>query len=228
MPSKLENLGKMKESWVILALDYAISPNTLGEWRKLLQELSSRLAGVKIGLPAFLRLGPQGVSNLIEDFGNELYFLADFKLADIEDVVTEELNILEEIGFDGAIIHLFPHCITKPLRTKLEVFGLVSMTCTGSLVDEHSDNLAEYAASLGIKGVVVGATKPERIRKVREKLKQVLILSPGVGVQGAPPGSAIRAGADFEIVGRAVVLSPDPSRELERIVEAQRVARYAR
>jgi len=44
-----------------------------------------------------------------------------------------------------------------------------------------------------------------------------------VGVQGAPPASALRAGADFEIIGRSVVLAEDPLGELERIVEAQRV-----
>jgi len=52
----------------------------------------------------------------------------------------------------------------------------------------------------------------------------MLIISPGVGAQGAPFGSAIRAGADYEIVGRAIYASQDPAAAAHAAVEEQRKA----
>ncbi|MGC9146592.1 MAG: orotidine 5'-phosphate decarboxylase [Infirmifilum sp.] len=226
MPRDLRDFGKNKQSWVILALDYAPRADPLSEWRALIEKTMHLLAGVKLGLPAFLRIGPDGTKQLIEEFKGKLYFLADFKLADIHEVVQEELRLIENLGFDGAIIHLFPRCIEEPLHTQLEVFGLVSMSCKESLVDHHLDELSGYASKLGLKGVVVGATKPESIKRVRKMLQDAVILSPGVGVQGAAPGSALAAGADFEIIGRSVIYSVDPLSELEKVVRAQRLVRH--
>jgi len=223
LPWKLEHIGERKESRVILALDYFKGGDPLAYWAHLLGRTTHLLAGVKIGLPAFMRAGPAGVARLIEGYREDLYFLADFKLADIGDIVSEELSLLEAFGFDGAIVHLFPRCLSKIPAVSLDVFGLASMTCPNSLVDAHFQELLDYASELGLRGLVVAATKPSAIRAARERLREAVILSPGVGVQGAPPASALRAGADFEIVGRSVVLAEDPLGELERIVEAQRV-----
>lgn len=226
LPGKLEHISRLKGSWVILALDYARGSNPLAYWSELLRRTTGLVAGAKVGLPALLRVGPAGISELVQSFGDELYFLADFKLADIGDVVSEELSILKEMGFDGAIVHLFPRCLDKLPPDTLDVYGLASMTCPRSLVDEHMEELLDYASTLRLKGLVVAATKPEAIRKAREKFRHAVILSPGVGVQGAPPASALKAGADYEIVGRSVVLSEDPVRELTRIVEAQRAVKH--
>ncbi|MEZ0346297.1 MAG: orotidine 5'-phosphate decarboxylase [Infirmifilum sp.] len=225
MPGKLVNFGERKQSWVILALDFPKYKDFLSETYRLLEKLSNMLAGVKIGLPAFLRVGPEEIGELAQAFKGELYFLADLKLADIEDVTLEEIMLIESMGFDGAIIHLFPQCISKPPRTDIDLYGLVSMSCRASLIDHHFQDLLDYAGSLRLTGVVVGATKPDMIKRARERLGEALILSPGIGFQGAAPGSALKAGADFEIVGRSVVFSQDPLGELSRIVESQRVVK---
>ncbi|MEM4743157.1 MAG: orotidine 5'-phosphate decarboxylase, partial [Pyrobaculum sp.] len=39
------------------------------------------------------------------------------------------------------------------------------------------------------------------------------IISPGIGAQGGAPGDALKAGADFEIVGRYLLESPDRIRQ---------------
>ncbi len=60
-------------------------------------------------------------------------------------------------------------------------------------------------------GVIVGATQPAKIREVREVLgEEIPILSPGVGAQGGDARTAIDAGADYVIVGRAIVEAEDP------------------
>ncbi len=73
---------------------------------------------------------------------------------------------------------------------------------------------------------MVGATRPGLIPTVRSLHPDATVLSPGVGAQGARPGEALRAGADFEIVGRAITLAEDPRTSAKAIVRAQR--RWAR
>jgi len=61
------------------------------------------------------------------------------------------------------------------------------------------------------QGVVVGATQPKIISRVRQLVGPTMpIYSPGVGAQGGKPGEAVDAGATYLIVGRAIYASPDP------------------
>ena len=226
MSSKLRKIAAEKKSRVILALDYyPHGRDSLEFWSSLLGDVVDLVAGVKLGLPALLSVGTEGLRELVESFNGDVYFIADFKLADIEDIVRSVAQRVLGLGFDGAILHLFPLCYSK-LSIKeggrsLDLYGVASMSCSSPLMDAHIDELLDYAARLGLAGVVVGASKPGVIRRAREKLgPQALILSPGVGVQGVEPGAAVAAGADFEIVGRAVAASPSPRAALEKIVKS--------
>jgi len=67
-------------------------------------------------------------------------------------------------------------------------------------------------------GVVVGATRPDTIHLVRELVGSLLIVAPGVGVQGGDPQQALAAGADLLIVGRAITLEEDMLAALKRIL----------
>jgi orotidine-5'-phosphate decarboxylase len=53
---------------------------------------------------------------------------------------------------------------------------------------------------------------------------ELVIISPGVKAQGARPGDAIRAGADFEIVGRGIYASAEPRRSAAEIAEEIKAA----
>jgi len=67
-------------------------------------------------------------------------------------------------------------------------------------------------------GAVVGATYPEKIREVHSILKNsVPIFSPGIGAQGGDVETAVKAGARYLIVGRAITLAEDPA-ETTRII----------
>ena len=91
---------------------------------------------------------------------------------------------------------------------------------TGKLVPQYKV-FAEKALKWNADGAVVGATYPEKIREISAILKnKVSIYSPGVGAQGGDAETAVRAGADYLIVGRAIVEAESPRKLAEQIRDA--------
>ncbi|HEY0097341.1 MAG TPA: orotidine-5'-phosphate decarboxylase [Pyrinomonadaceae bacterium] len=87
--------------------------------------------------------------------------------------------------------------------------------------------LAGLAASNGLDGVVAS---PHEIRAVRSVVarESFLLVTPGVRPAAAAhddqrrvmtPGEAVRAGADYIVVGRAILNAPDPQRAAQEMVE---------
>jgi orotidine-5'-phosphate decarboxylase len=66
---------------------------------------------------------------------------------------------------------------------------------------------------------VAPATRPERIVALRKIIDNLEIISPGVGAQGGKASDAIRAGADYIIVGRAIYESTDPATAARKLVD---------
>lgn len=70
--------------------------------------------------------------------------------------------------------------------------------------------LTNLAVEWKAHGVIVGATKPEIIKRVRTLAGPNLsIYSPGVGAQGGDARKAIAAGCTYLIVGRSIYNAPD-------------------
>src|SRR5450756_2366355 len=66
-------------------------------------------------------------------------------------------------------------------------------------------SFARKALKWGADGVVVGATVPAKIAEVKRILgEKVAIYSPGVGAQGGAAETALKAGANYLIVGRGI------------------------
>lgn len=210
MASKLWKLANEKGSRVIVAFDTV--PVEPGLIAKSIEEYA---VGLKIGLPFLLRWGPGAIRDLCRKYGESLYMLCDMKLADIPYVVSEALALIRELGFDGAIVHVFQGGIQEfsKLPNRPDLFGLIAMSHPQStLIDAHFGDLLKAVVDAGAEGCVVPATKPDIIRRARRLAPGLTLLAPGIGAQGPQPGSAIGAGADFEIIGRAVTLSEDPGR----------------
>ncbi len=91
--------------------------------------------------------------------------------------------------------------------------------------DEHTQRtfaqyrlFAQKALNWDADGAVVGATYPEKIKELHRVLgEQVPIYSPGVGVQGGTVKKAIRSGAKYLIVGRAITLAEDPAEAAQNL-----------
>ena len=95
---------------------------------------------------------------------------------------------------------------------KGQVFVVTEMSHPGGkqFTAPVADKLAALARSAGARGIVAPATRPDRIAALREIIGGLEIISPGVGAQGGKASDAIRAGADYIIVGRAIYDAPDP------------------
>lgn len=196
---------------------------------RLLSELEGTVAGVKLGLPAILALGPEGIGEIIDSFKEDYFFVCDSKMADVGYVNRLVADQIFGLGFDALIIHAFvgvkdgiDEVVGLSKKMGRGVLAVCAMTHTGA--NEHmnkfSDELLALSARAGVDGFVLPATYPKIITRARERYPEALIVSPGVGVQGAPFGSAIRAGADFEIIGRSIADAPSPAQKAMEVKEA--------
>ncbi len=235
--------AKRVRSRIVFALDPSINPykskrhderskersEVQSGVHSLLSELEETIAGVKLGLPAILALGPDKIEGIIDSFKGKYFFICDSKMADIGYVNRLVAGQIFGLGFDALIIHAFIGAkggIDKVVELAGEmdrgVLALCAMTHPGAeeCLNKNLDTLLALAASAGVDGFVLPATFPHLITLAREKYPQAMIVSPGVGVQGAPFGSAIAVGADFEIIGRTIAGAPSPAQKAREIMEA--------
>ena len=78
------------------------------------------------------------------------------------------------------------------------------------------DSFCSLALEVGATGVIAPATRPDDVAKVRRRVGDLEILSPGVGAQGGDSKETLKAGADFIIVGRAIYQSDNPASSAEK------------
>ncbi|MGC9010474.1 MAG: orotidine-5'-phosphate decarboxylase [Sulfolobales archaeon] len=217
---------------IIIALDpdkELREQEKLHNWlRNIIDATKEYVYGYKIGLPLLLAGGPSSF-RYVRSLAREKFVVADLKLADIGDVMALSIDYLGELGVDGVIAHAFTGYenaldkLSERARERgLKLVLVVSMSHRGSreFIDPHLSDFLSIAKKVGAWGVVAPATRPEIIRLVRRELGgDVKILAPGVGAQGAPPGSALCAGADYEIIGRLVTRAQDPGKVIIEVIK---------
>ncbi len=213
-----------------MTLIVAIDSLSVEEAEKLARSLCTWVAGFKVGLPFLLVNGVRSLSGLRGACPEKLW-VADLKLADIGHVmklVTSSVASYVDaviahgfIGVRGALDELKEYLVS--LGKKLIV--VVSMSHPGAeeVYDKALPSILGVVAKLRPWGVVAPATRPAIIHEARETLGQgVKILSPGIGAQGARPGEALCAGADYEIIGRLITEAGDPVASAEEVLREQR------
>lgn len=213
---------------VLIAID---DPSiSLDHLELLILNTKELVAGYKVGIPYLLNFGLGSISSVIRKH-SDTYFIADLKLADIDVIMSLTTKAVKAVGFDGVIAHGFVGLkgglegLSKTCDDLgIDLYVLVSMSHPGSLeiYDLVIDRVLTLAEALRPTGVVAPATRAEVIKYVRSRLgRSYLIISPGIGMQGAEPGSALCVGADFEIVGRAITRAENPAKAAEDIINAQ-------
>jgi orotidine-5'-phosphate decarboxylase len=120
-----------------------------------------------------------------------------------------------------------PSLIAVTVLTSADASTLVETGVRAESVEAQVRRLARLADESGVDGVVAS---PREIRPVREEVARspFLVVTPGVHPTAAAyedqkrvtsPSEAVRAGADYIVVGRAILNSDDPARAARAIVE---------
>lgn len=242
----MEKAAKKKKSNVVLALDLLSdgSERLLSRSLQILDSVHDYLCAVKLNRQLVLPLGLfNGVQTII-DRTHDLGLLAvmDAKINDIGNTNRAIAQHYFEAGFDAVTASPFIGWKegTQPVfevaqKMRRGVIVLVFMSHKGAvegygqMVHDPGTNklvpqyriFAEKALRWKADGAVVGATYPDKIREIHTILAdKVPIYSPGVGAQGGDAETAVKAGAQYLIVGRSIVDAKDPAKTTKQIRDA--------
>ncbi len=188
---------------------------------RLCEETKDSVDAIKIGHSLILHTGVEILSKL-KRFGKPL--IADLKVADIPEVSRRMCAAAVENGADFVIVHgVFGEDVVKACAEVADIFVVAEMSHGGAkeFMAPHAEEIARIARKHA-RGIVAPATRPERITQLREVAGDLIIISPGVKAQGAEVGSAIKAGADFEIIGRGIYQAEDPAAAAREFASAIR------
>jgi len=234
------------DSRLIVALDVP----TLAEATELSRRLSPYLAAVKIGSQLFTAEGPRAV-HALRDLGLRVFL--DLKFHDIPNTVAGAVAAAKRLGVWMVNVHTSggsamlraaveaaskggppearPLVLGVTVLTSLEESDLRGAFGTTRTLREQVQHLAREARSAGLDGVVAS---PHEIADIRAVCGDgFLIVTPGVrpaqGERGdqrriLTPGEAIRAGADYVVVGRPILAAKDPVEAAQRIAAECRTA----
>jgi len=233
---------RWRGSNVVLALDPPPHPpqRLLRYSTRILEEVAPYICAVKLNRQLVLPLGLPKAGRLVKLIHDmNLPVIMDCKLNDVGHTNRAIAELYFNAGFDALTANPFTGWEDglQPVFSLAQEMGrgillLVYMSHRGAsegygqLVQDPKSGrprpqyllFAEKALRWGADGVIVGATQPQRIREVHSILgDKVPIYAPGIGPQGGVAQSAVRAGARFLIVGRAILHAERPGEEARRI-----------
>lgn len=223
---------------------------TLAEAVGMAERLAGCVAAVKIGKQLFTAAGPVAI-RAMHDLGYRVFL--DLKYHDIPNTVASAVQAARahgvwmlnvHAGGGSSMLRAAAAAAAGPGRPLLlGVTVLTSLSeaefqaATGSVrtIETQVRYLARETQAAGLDGVVAS---PHEIRAIREACgPDFLIVTPGVRPARAPgddqqrvmtPEQAVRAGADYLVVGRPITGAPDPAEAARRIADECRQARADR
>lgn len=223
---------------LILALDFP----SVEEARAVAGELDGTVRFFKIGLQLFPLGGVELARELIAR-GDQVFL--DFKFYDIGNTVQNAVVSTAAIGADFLTVHadrdvlraavagrgssdLKILCVT--VLTSQDQAALAEIGYTGS-VEELVLKRARMAREEGCDGLIASPVEATRLRA--EFGDDMLIVTPGIRPAGAArndqkrvttPTDALKAGADYLVVGRPITQAPDKRVAAETILAEMRAA----
>jgi orotidine-5'-phosphate decarboxylase len=232
---KILTAASRNQSRTVLALDIEDRDSSalLRKSMDMVRDVKELICGIKINRQLILGLGLHTVADSILKLANDynLPTIMDAKLNDVGHTNEFMARTYFDAGFDAIIASPVAGWkdgldkVFEAAESRMKsVLALVYMSNPGaevfySLMAKQRDGpekpvfeiLTEQALKWKAHGLIVGATRPEIISRVRTLVGPRLpIFSPGVGAQGGTAEAAIDAGATYLIVGRAIYAAPDP------------------
>lgn len=222
-------------SQIIVPLDFPTDQEAL----KLVDQLGDAVRFYKIGLQLYTRYGPPIVER-IKATGAKVFL--DLKFHDIPNTVNHAVASACELGVDLMTIHLsgggkMIEAAVKGLgQSNSLILGVTVLTSSNretlrevaveSEVADQVLRLAKLGVENGLRGVVAS---PLEIGLLRESLgKSLVIVTPGVRPAWSEandqqrtmtPGEAVRAGADYLVIGRPITAHANPVEAVKKIAE---------
>ncbi len=208
-----------KNTRLILALDVTDKNAAV----TISKETAEHVDAIKIGYPLVLGAGLDIINTICE----YAPVIADFKVADIPNTNKLICSQAFEAGASAVIVHGFTgsdsliECVKTAQEYNGGIFVVTEMSHPGAVefMAPKALELASLAVDCKASGVVAPATRPNRVKQIRNIVGNLTIISPGVGAQGGSAADAIRAGADYVIVGRTIYNSKTPGKEAEKIAK---------
>ncbi len=190
----------------------------------------------KVGMKLFTRAGPEFVKEILK---HGRVFL-DLKFYDIPTIVSEAVSQAAALGVSLLTVHasggstMMNLCMEKlrPYNGACRLLGVTVLTSFDSLAEigvdrgitEQVQLLASLAHSSGTDGIVCS---PQELTGLRSKfVSPFLLVTPGIRGTGDAKGDqkrtagapdALKAGADYVVIGRPVIAAADPVEAAERI-----------
>lgn len=217
---------------LIVALDVP----SVADARALIEQLGDSVGVYKIGLELLFSGGFALAQELARD-GRAVF--VDAKLLDIEATVERATAVIAASGAAFLTVHATDRkTIDAAVRgrgdAKLKLLGVTVLTnlARADLAEQGIDEAplavvqrrAMMARDAGFDGIVASG---QEARALRERLRQILIVTPGIRLAGADtqdqtrvvtPSAAIKAGADYLVVGRPITRASDPRTAADAIV----------
>jgi len=225
-----------------LARDRLIVALDLGEVReaeRLIERIGDAVSFYKVGMElAYAEGGLDFARRLAATPGMRVFL--DLKLHDIPNTVERAAAQAAKLGAAFLTIHAYPPTMRAAIAGAAgSGLRLLAVTVLTSYDDEDLltagyrfgvaemvRRRAEQAKALGVGGLVASAAEARDIRAAVGG--DMILVTPGIRPAGgaagdqkrvATPADAIKAGADYLVVGRPVTAAADPRAAAEAIVK---------
>lgn len=218
---------------LVVALDISVRDDIL----RAVDELHGLAGTFKIGLQAFIANGPAIVREIVAR-GDRVFL--DLKIHDIPNTAKHAVGEAVFLGASIVTVHaaggdaMLRACAESQrnalvlgvtILTSLDETDLPRIGFSGD-VPSNAVRLAKLVQSAGLRGVVAS---PREIAALREACgPDLVILTPGIRPAGGDVGDqrrtmtaaeAVRAGADYIVVGRPITGAADRRAAATKIVE---------
>lgn len=216
---------------LIVALDFPDKTQAL----KLIDELDGVCDFFKIGMELGLRVDDEFISSLVKR-GKKIFL--DYKYHDIGNTVEKAVKNAADLGVYMLTVHAERQVLEAAVKgasgTKTKVFGVTVLT---SLREDYAKEYgynsikelvlkrAEFATSHNADGVICS---PLEIELIKASYPTLEICTPGIRPAGADkgdqnrtatPAEAIRAGANYLVVGRPITQAVDARQVALQIID---------
>jgi orotidine-5'-phosphate decarboxylase len=217
---------------LIVALDVP----SVAKAEAMVMRLGDSVRFYKIGYQLAFAGGLPFATELVAS-GKQVFL--DLKLHDIGNTVAKGVESVAQLGATFLTVHAYPQTMKAAIEgrrgSKLRILAVTVLTSYDDAdlaaagyemdVKELASARAAQARDIGIDGLVCSAEEVATLRDIAGA--GMVLVTPGIRPTGSDvgdqkrivtPAQAIKAGADYLVVGRPVVEAADPKAAADEIV----------